>query len=486
MSAPAHSVVLHGHFYQPPREDPWTDEVPEQPGAAPFHDWNERIEQECYRPVTESRVLAEDGSVTEVVNCLEWMSFDFGPTLLRWLERRAPDTYESVLEADRASVRRLGHGNALAMPYHHPILPLSDARDRVTEIRWGIADFERRFGRRPEGMWLPETAVDSSTLDALAAEGILFTVLAPHQVEPAPTDGRPIAHHTSDGRQIALFVYDGSLSHGVAFGELLRDGVAWAESMVRAMDVGSTRAVLRSVATDGETFGHHHVFAEMALARAITELRGGPSVRLENYASFLAREGATGSARLVEPSAWSCAHGVERWRSACGCRADVGVESSQAWRGPLREALGWLAGQLHDVFEAGGVALLGDPWAARDAYGAVAGAIDPAERTRFVEQWRSERGFDPTNADATKRSWELLEMERNALRLFTSCAWFFDDVGGVEPGQVLRYAARALDLAETDDAVRDGFVSRLAAAKSNDPEIGSAADVFTSRDVAAR
>jgi alpha-amylase/alpha-mannosidase (GH57 family) len=468
------SLVLHGHFYQPPREDPWTERVPEQPTAAPFHDWNVRIDQECYRPITRSRVLNDDGTEGEAINCLDWMSFDFGPTLLWWLERHAPDTYEAVLSADRASLERLDHGNALAMPYHHTILPLSDPRDRRTEIRWGIADFRRRFGREPEGMWLPETAVDAETLDAIAAEGIRFTVLAPHQVDPVPADGLPARYQTRSGHEIALFVYDGTLSHGVAFGSLLSDGVAWANAMY-----GDDAApVLRSMATDGETFGHHHTFAEMALAKAITELRERDGIRLENYASFLARSGAHADARLTEPTAWSCAHGVGRWMSDCGCRAAPEEDSSQAWRGPLRDALTWLAEGLHRIYEEEGTRLFGDPWAARDAYGTVVGAVDGAERDAFVRDWL-ERGTEGAGPAARSDAGRLLEMERNVLRMFTSCAWFFDDVGGLEPRQVLSYAARAIELAGVPgSALTDGFVERLAVARSNDSEIGSAAAIY--------
>ena len=482
MNPSPRSIVLHGHFYQPPREDPRTELIPEQPTAAPFKDWNERIEHECYGPITSSRVLDEEGAEVGRVNCLEWMSFDFGPTLLWWLERYAPRTYAAVLAADRSSFARLGHGNALAMPYHHPILPLSDPRDRLTEIRWGIADFRNRFGREPEGMWLPETAVDRATLDALATEGIEFTVLAPHQVDPVPEDGAPIRYRTPGGGEIALFVYDGALSHGVAFGALLRDGVEWAQLMAE----GPGDETLRSLATDGETFGHHHTFAEMALAKAITELRSRHDVRLENYASFLAREGAHGTARLVEPTAWSCAHGIERWRSDCGCRADTITESSQAWRGPLREALEWLATGLHDVFEREGTPLLGDPWAARDGYGSVVGAIDAAARERFAAEWVEGHAANP-DAAASMRALELLEMERNALRLFTSCAWFFDDVGGLEPRQVLGYASRAIELAGPGGGhLRPAFSDRLEAARSNDPEVGSAADVFRDMEATVR
>lgn len=475
------SIVLHGHFYQPPREDPWTDEVPEQPSATPFHDWNERIEAECYGPVVRSRVVGADGAPDEYINSLEWMSFNFGPTLLVWLERHAPATYAAVLAADRASRRRLGgYGNAIAMPYHHTILPLATERDRLTEIRWGIRDFRSRFGRDPEGMWLPETAVDDATLHALAGEGIGFTILAPHQIDRVPDDGRPALYRTIGGREIALCVYDGALSHGVAFGNLLNDGVAWAAVMADDPDAPA----LRSLATDGETFGHHHRFGEMALAKAIVEVRTRPHIRLENFASFLAREGAGRTVDLVEPSAWSCAHGVERWRADCGCKTDTGRDWSQAWRAPLRGALEWLAGELHAVFEREGGEHFADPWAARDDYVAIltrSGSVDAAAKRPAGGGGRAgDASADTGNADARR----LLEMERDALRLFTSCAWFFDDIAGIEPRQVLSYAAHALELAGPEQArLRRGLVERLAKAESNDPDEGTGADVF--EDVAA-
>jgi alpha-amylase/alpha-mannosidase (GH57 family) len=471
MPQPSRSIVLHGHFYQPPREDPWTDVVPEQPGAAPFHDWNEKITNECYAPIVRSVVLGRGAAPDLVVNALEWMSFDFGPTLLVWLERHAPQTYAAILEADRASVERLGgHGNAMALPYHHSILPLASARDRATELRWGIADFRRRFGREPEGMWLPETAVDAATLDAVASEGIRFTVLAPHQVEPRPGDGGPGRYRTDSGRELGLFVYDGGLSHAVAFGDLLDDGVAWAQSMA----AGTDRVRLRSLATDGETFGHHRKFGEMALAKAIVELRARTEVRLENYASFLAREGMGGEVEIVAPSSWSCPHGVERWRSDCGCRVDAAGETHQRWRRPLREALEWLSSGIHRVYARDAAGVFVDPWGARDAYGQVVGAAQGIVEP-FVRQLL---GGSATDA-AARRAFDLLEMERNALRLFTSCAWFFDDVGGIEPRQVLAYAARALELAGADgERLRPGFLERLAAAESNDAQVGTAADVF--------
>jgi alpha-amylase/alpha-mannosidase (GH57 family) len=458
-----HSVVLHGHFYQPPREDPWTGAVPEQPSAAPFHDWNERITHECYESVVTARLPGPDGAPDAHLNTLEWMSFDFGPTLLDWLEPNAPEVYRAILEADRLAAERFdGHGGAVAMPYHHPILPLAAPRDRVTEIRWGIQDFQRRFGRDPEGMWLPETAVDVPTLDAVAAEGIAFTILAPHQVVAPPPSGLPGVVRTPSGREIAVFVYDGPLSHGVAFGGLLRDGVAWAHRMADRESVHAP--TLRSIATDGETFGHHHVFSEMALARAIVEMRAMDGVRVENFASFLAREGAHHPVQLVEPSAWSCAHGVDRWTRDCGCAADPGSGRHQRWRAPLRAALEWLAGELHAVFRTEGARYFDNPWEARDARG---GGASPSADVRYV---------DGLTVDDRLRAVELLEMERNALRLFTSCAWFFDDVGRLEPRQVLGYAARAIELSgPVASRLEAEMIRRLEAAESNDPEVGSAA-----------
>jgi len=476
--SPRRSIVVHGHFYQPPREDPWTGEIPEQPSAAPFHDWNERITHECYEAIVGARLLAANDSVERRMNVLESMSFNFGPTLLEWLEPNAPETYAAILAADRASIDRLGRGNAIAMPFHHPILPLSTPRDRRTEVRWGIADFERRFGRAPEGMWLPETAVDTPTLEALAREGIRFTILAPHQVDPVPEAGRPGLFITPEGREIALFVYDGSLAHGVAFGNLLRDGVAWANLM--AEEEGDA---LRSLATDGETFGHHHTFGEMALARAFETLQSRDDVFVENYASYLAREGAHERVSLVEPTAWSCAHGVDRWQAECGCAANPSAGLHQKWRGPLRRALGWLADELHDVFDAEGPRYFDDPWAARDELGGgptasfvPSGIRSGASRTTEVVP----AGFSaPASAPLPARAAELLEMERNALRLFTSCAWFFDDVGSLEPTQVLAYAVRAVELSGASDSIRPELLRRLDLATSNDPEIGSAADIFS-------
>lgn len=456
-------MVVHGHFYQPPREDPWLEAVVRESSAAPAHDWNERIEQECYRAVVAARRYAADGRIAAVVNTLTSISFDFGPTLLAWLERAAPATYEAVLAADRESARRHGgHGNALAMPYHHLILPLASRRDKVTEVRWGIADFRRRFRRDPVGFWLPETAVDDETLDVLAAEGIRFTVLAPHQVEGAPVGGLPGSYRTSGGRTIALFPYDGAIANEVAFGGLVRDGNLWAQRML-APDAAGARRPLVAIATDGETWGHHHPFGEVGLAWMLHLLESRSDVRVENFAAVLARRPPDREVRLVAPSSWSCPHGVERWRSDCSCRiAPEPAGRHTRWRAALREGLDWLAGELHARFELEGAQLLGDPWEAREGYAQVEG--DPAQIERFVKRrLRSKR-----HADARMRAAELLELEWNALAMFTSCGWFFDDISGIEAQQVLRYAARAIELAGPDARFLEaGLLERLARAESS-------------------
>ncbi len=428
-------ACVHAHVYQPPREDPRTGEVPVEVSAAPMHDWNERITEECYRPMAAARVLRPDGSLDRAINLYAHLSFDVGPTLAVWLDRFAPDVMAAMVAGDRASCAASdGHGGAIAHPWVHAILPLASARDRSTLISWGITDFVHRFGRRPEGMWMPETAVDTATLEALVDHGIGFTILAPHQV--AATDGvpldptRPARVSLPSGRSIVVFAYDGSLAHGVAFGDLLQDG----DRLAAALS-GDPAAGLRSVATDAETFGHHHRFGEMALARAIGRPGAGHG-GLIPYAGWLHRHGCQQSAVLVEDTSWSCAHGIERWRSDCGCRIDVVVDSSQQWRLPLRNAIDWLVArgvELTDRFA--GPALL-DPWAARDAYAEV--LIGVRTPSQFADAHAR-----PGHADAAL-AW--MEAHRHLLMAQSSCAWFFDHADGHEVGIVLAQAEMALEL----------------------------------------
>jgi hypothetical protein len=465
-------VVVHGHFYQPPREDPWLEDMPRQDGAAPWHDWNEKIERECYRAIAAARVQSPDGRISRIRNLYGQLSYDVGPTLFEWMERHAPATYRAMIDADRAAVALHGVGNAMAQPYHHVILPLASRRDKVTEVRWGIADFQRRFGRLPEGMWLPETAVDDETLDVLAQEGIQFTVLAPGQVKSPPARGRPGRYTTANGRTITICVYDGTRSHGVAFGQLLVNARLWKANMMDRMDPRTHDAV--TIATDGETYGHHHKFSEMALAWLLDELSREPTVEVTTYPRLVADWPPAEEITLVSPSAWSCTHGVERWQSDCGCRVDGMANPSQAWRAPLRAGLNTLRDALDARFAEEGASLFRDPWAARDAYGAVVGA-EPDTRLAAVMPWLK----PGVSGDQAVRARELLEMARDTLRMFTSCAWFFDDLGGVEPVQTLRYACRALDLAgPSADALERALRITLRTAVSNDPAVGTGEDVW--------
>ena len=455
-------VVLHGHFYQPPREDPWTDRVPGQPTATPYHDWNERIAEESYGP------LAGLGA-------FERMSWDVGPTLLQWLERERPGIYRAILDGDRAARERTGFGNALAQPYHHVILPLASRRDKRTEVRWGIADFERRFHRRPEGMWLPETAVDRETLEVLAEHGIRFTVLAPHQVVRPPSDGGPGRIELEGGREISVFVYDGDLSHGVAFGELLGDAERWLARIRARVAAGSTRLV--SLATDGETFGHHHAGSEATLAVVLEALGSDPELTLSRFPEVLDAADPGPALELVEATSWSCAHGVERWRSECGCRMAPERPSQQAWRAPLRAALDHLALGLDAAYRAHAGGALVDPDEARDGLGTVLDAA-PAARAAYIRAVST--ASDEETLETTRT---LLALTRDRAAMFTSCGWFFDDVAGLEPTQVLRYAAHALEgLARLDRsealALERELVRGLAGAASNDAEIGSAASIY--------
>lgn len=480
-----HSLIVHQHLYQPPREDPWLEVVPVEPSAAPDHDWNARINRECYARLGRAEVFRRDpraaardsdarAGLARVVNLYAWCSFDAGATLCEWLDREAPDTMQAMVDGDAASVRRWGHGNAIAAPYHHIILPLASPRERRTEIRWGLRDFRRRFGRDAEGIWLPECAADVDTLDAVAAEGVRFTILAPYQVQGHDGSGMPVRWRGASGRTLTIVPYDGSLAGDVAFGGLLAHPDALARRFTPFRDAPLTAPRCTTLATDGETFGHHHRQGDSALLEALSQVSLQTSTRLTNAAALVAQHAPTQEVQLVSPSAWSCAHGVERWRGNCGCRLDGGKPPLQQWRGPLRVALEHLAAQMHDVFEREGRTLfVTDPWAVRDAYGAVVG-----QEGDMLEQFA--RRFMPTDAPdtAVQRARELLELQRATLRLFTSCAWFFDEVDRIEVRQVLRYAARCLELSGAAARLTPDFIQALGAATNGLPNAPSAADVF--------
>jgi len=487
-------VTIHGHFYQPPRESPWLEAVEVQDSALPYHDWNARVTAECYASNTAARRTDPQGRIIDIVNNFERISFNVGPTLLHWLERQRPDVYARILEADRLSVRaRGGHGNAIAQAYNHVIMPLASLRDKITQVRWGIRDFRHRFGREPEGMWLPEAAVDRETLRVLVDHGVRFTILSPRQARRLRAPGgewrelgaridptRPYRWDAGDGRSLALFFYDGPISHAIAFEGLLGSADALVARLRQGFEDGRAAAQLVHVATDGESYGHHHRFGEMALAAACHQIERDPELTLTNYGAFLAGHPPTEAVEVVEPSSWGCVHGVERWRADCGC--STGRPGwHQRWREPLREALDGIRDALDPLFEVRAARLLEDPWAARDGYIQVVVDRSPDSVTTFLARHQRRPLTDAERIEALK----LLELQRHRLLMYTSCGWFFDDVSGIEAVQVLKYAARALQLAREVGGpadLEDRFVRRLAAAPSNVPELGSA-DVIYRRQV---
>ena len=489
-------VCIHGHFYQPPRENPWLEAIEPQPSAHPYRDWNERITAECYRPNVAARVIDGQGQIIQIVDNYQRMSFNVGPTLMSWLEAKAPDVHTALVQADRDSVKRFGgHGSAMAQAYNHIIMPLASARDRATQVTWGIADFKRRFGRVPEGMWLPECAADTATLEALAAQGILFTVLAPHQAKAwrppggewrtsAVDPGRAYVYKLPSGNTIDLFFYDGSTAQAVAFERLLSDGHHIIARMTHRGPVEGGGPTLCHIATDGETYGHHHRYGDMALAWALSQVeQGWNGTRLTNYAEFRTKVPATWECQLQENSSWSCAHGVSRWREDCGCNSGGRPGWNQKWRRPLREAFDWLRDQAYATLESVGTVLLKDPWAARDAYVHV---LLGGEAAR--EDFLATHAKAALTADERVRVLSLMEMSRHAMLMYTSCGWFFDELSGIETVQCMQYAARVAELIATvrGTSVEADVIERLGAAHSNLADEGDGKRVWQQRVRPAR
>ena len=476
-------LCVHGHFYQPPRENPWLETIELQDSAYPYHDWNERITAECYGPNARSRILDGENRIVQILNNYSRISFNFGPTLLKWLADEEPEIYSAVLEADEQSIERFsGHGSALAQAYGHMILPLSNSRDKQTQTLWGIRDFEYRFGRRPEGMWLPEAAVDIETLESLARLGITFTVLSPTQAARVREIGgrawkdisggridptRAYLQRLPSGSQIKIFFYDGPISRSVAFEGLLDSGETFADRLVSGFSDERRWPQLLHIATDGESYGHHHRFGDMALAYALDHIDNNGAATLTNYGEFLERHPATHEVEIVENTSWSCGHGVERWRSDCGCNTGNHPGWNQAWRGPLRDGLDWLRDQVAPLYEEHGRRYLRDPWAARDDY------IDVILNRRGNEPafFESHAAHPLTHSEMTA-ALKLLEIQRHAMLMYTSCGWFFDDISGIETVQVIQYAGRVIQLARElfGRDLEQEFLARLEIAKSNVPE----------------
>ncbi|MTJ53301.1 DUF3536 domain-containing protein [Anabaena sp. UHCC 0253] len=496
-------VTVHGHFYQPPRENPYLDAIERQPSAAPFHDWNERIHWECYRPNAFARVLNDKGEVVKIVNNYEYMSFNIGPTLMSWLERYDVELYQRILEADAKSCDRLnGHGNAIAQVYNHIILPLANERDKYTQIRWGKEDFRSRFGRDPEGMWLAETAVDYATLEALVAEGIKFIILAPSQAQrcrPLSTEDNPDSQwHEVGGNQIDptrpyrcyldskesakkstpyidIFFYDGPISRDMGFSDVVYNSHHFAGRIGAAIRGDHRQSQLISVATDGETFGHHKKGTEKTLAYAFIGEFPRHGWTVTNFAHYLSLNTPSWEVKLKSVTAWSCAHGVDRWQDDCGCGGEGGVWH-QKWRRPLRNALNWLRDQLTEVYEEYGSLLFRDPWQARDEYIQVMGDRTTTNISRFLSRHQTRKLQAAEQVEALR----LLEMQRHSLLMFTSCGWFFEEISRPEGTQILRYASRALELAGDVAGIQleKAFIKRLSLAPSNVEEFKHGAEIY--------
>ncbi|SDK84233.1 Glycosyl hydrolase family 57 [Catalinimonas alkaloidigena] len=484
-------VCIHGHFYQPPRENPWLNEVEMQESAYPFHDWNARITAECYARNSAARILDEEGRILDIINNYAHISFNFGPTLLEWMEKKAPDVYAAIQDADRESQKRFsGHGSALAQVYNHMIMPLANERDKQTQVIWGIQDFERRFHRKPEGIWLAETAVDTPTLEVLAEHGIKFTILSPYQAEQVrPLKGgawtevtgarvdprQPYLCKLPSGRTISLFFYDGPVSQGIAFEGLLNNGERFAQRLMGNYSPND-QSELMHIATDGESYGHHHRFGEMALSFCLDYIQRNQEATLTIYGEYLEKFPPQWEARIVENSSWSCAHGVERWRSNCGCHTGGPLGGKQSWRGPLREAFDWLRDQLIPIYERQMDALVHDPWAARNDYISVILDRSADNVEAFIQRHARHRLSDAEKS----RLMKLMEMQFHALLMYTSCGWFFDEVTGIEAMQDVCYAARAIQIAEELAGVElePEFVRLLAQAPSNSDEFATAAEAY--------
>ena len=486
-------ICIHGHFYQPPRENPWLEAVEQQESAQPYHDWNQRITAECYARNGASRVLDSDGRIREIVNNYSKISFNIGPTLLSWMEAKDPDAYRAILEADRLSLERFsGHGAAMAQVYNHIIMPLASTRDKRTQVIWGIRDFERRYRRRPEGMWLAETAVDVESLDIMAEQGILFTVLAPHQArrakkltekrawDPADEENidlrRPYLCKLPSGRTIAVFFYDGPVSRAVAFEGLLHNGESLANRLLGAFDRHGSGNQLVHIATDGESYGHHHKFGDMALAYALYYLEQNNRAKLTVYGEYLEKNLPQYEVEVVENSSWSCMHGIERWRDNCGCNSGGKPGWNQEWRAPLRKALDFLRDRTAEVYAREMQSFVKDPWAVRDAYIQV---ILDRSRTNVERFLTQQIGKDLPMADKN-RILRCLEMQRNAQLMYTSCGWFFDDISGIETIQIIKYAARLIQLVRrvADEDLELAFLEMIGKAKSNAPEANNGARIY--------
>ena len=488
-------LCIHGHFYQPPRENPWTNEIEQQPSAAPFHDWNERIFQECYKPNTEAVIVDDSGKVLRRVNNYEYLNFNFGPTLLSWIEAKHPNTYAKILEADRKSIAaHNGHGNAIAQVYNHIILPLANNRDKTTQVKWGIKDFEYRFKRKPEGMWLSETACNNATLEVLIEEGIKYTILDPSQAEKTRKIGTNNWEEVIGGRvnpklpyryfskkqfgYIDIFFYDGPLSKNLAFDDVVFDAKRLMDSIDSAKMNNYTEDQLIALAVDGETFGHHKHFTERTISFLLSEYAETRGYKIVNYGEYLAMhepqfEVMINEGNRGEGTSWSCVHGVGRWKKNCGCHTGGYDGWNQRWRRHLRNALNLLESKLALLYEIEGKKYFKNVWDARNDY------IDVMLKND-AKDFFAKHSLKKLKKAEIQTAESLLEMQKYAMFMFTSCGWFFSDISGIESQKVLEYAKRAIEIGEKihGASLHEEFLDEIEKAKSNKPEYINGKEIF--------
>lgn len=488
-------LTIHGHFYQPPRENPWIEEIEIQDSAYPNHDWNEKICWQCYGPNSVSRIVDGSNSIIEISNNYKYMSFNFGPTLLSWMEKYNNLAYKRIIQADIDS-RNLydGHGCAIAQVYNHIIMPLANQNDKITQVIWGLKDFQKRFGRNSEGIWLAETAVDAQTLEVLIDCGVKYTILSPFQAKCINKIGeknwqdvswgsidpsqayRYYVEGTNKEKYIDLFFYDGSISKSVAFDNLLQDGKKFSYRLNDGFVESRNHAQLVNIATDGESYGHHTKFGDMALAYVLKVGAADLGFQITNYAQFLEKFPPEYEVDIKPVSAWSCAHGVGRWMDDCGCSTGAQPHWNQKWRKPLRQALDYLRDELISLCVAQGTKYYKDFWEARNNYIDV--ILDRSKES--IDNFFKQNARKSLNANEKIKAIKLMEIQRFSQLMYTSCGWFFADISGIETTQIMKYAYRAMELASefSKTNFEKTFLSILQKAKSNIIEFGNGKDIF--------
>jgi len=477
-------VVIHGHFYQPPRENPWTMEIEKQPSAYPYHDWNERINEECFSANIDSRLLDGYGHIRNIIDNYEHINFDIGPTLFSWLEKHKPEVYKQIIEADKKSLQlNNGHGNAIAMAYNHPILTLCNDEDIDTQIRWGLAEFKHRFGRDSESIWLPETAVNMRVVEKLVEHKIKYIILSPTQADKVRysnsdlwTDvsdnsidiSKPYYINTSKG-QLAVFFYDGGISTAISFEHLLMSAENFKNRLLSLIDNTKSNQLI-SVATDGEVYGHHEPFGDMCLAALISNNQQNKDFIITNYGNYLELFPPKDEVMIKSGSnglgtAWSCAHGVGRWLENCGCKVGGDPSWNQEWRRPFREALDYLRDSIRPIFENELSKYVKDVWEARNDYIYYILERNNETLNTFLKKHSKK---DLTDEEITILI-RFMESQRFAMYMYTSCAWFFTEISGIETVQNMKYAKKSIEHIDEflNKDIEQNFKKLLKVAKSN-------------------